>query len=143
MIYSNLHQLLNTEFNITYLSSSAMNILDRKPEYVCHKGMRPYSRFFYIVKGETFFTFCKSGISKTVKAVKNDIVYLPDDIEYTSTWTNLNEINHISLEFCLRTSKNEPVLLSDEIFIVSQDSYSTFLPEFEKINKEWTAGALG
>ena len=91
MVCLNLHQLLNTEFIISYLSSNKAGIIDRENEYTCFKSMRPFSRFFYIIEGETFFTFtCNDGTQKTIREEKNDIVFLPDDIEYKSFDKNKN-----------------------------------------------------
>ncbi|GEM_PF-606596 len=144
MICSNLHQLLNIDFNITYLSSTEMNAKDKKNEFVCTKGMRPYSRLFYILDGETCFTFKgRDGMLKSVNAYKGDIVYLPDDIEYRSFWTNPNLMNHISIEFCLKEQKGNPVLLNEEIFIIANDRYALHLQKFIEINTQWSAGTLG
>ena len=145
MVCSNLHQLLNTEFNITYLSStSADKSSEKLSKYICTKGMRPFSRLFYIISGETFFTFTNKAKEEiTVHAKKHDIVFLPDDIEYTSYWKNIDDMDYVSVKFLLKGTRNEQILVNEEICIIAKDTDELLLPYFTEINTQWSNGLLG
>ena len=106
------------------------------PPDVCHcrKGMRLYSRFFYIVSGEMLFD---KGTEKELRAVSGDIVYLPYDIEYESEWTEPGSF--LTANFII----NDPsVVFSDRICIAVNDSSGGYLRSFRRLLDIWTKGAF-
>lgn len=82
---------------------------DAYKSYVCKKGLRVYSRLFLVLNGETEFVFSDNlGNPKTVSAKKNDIVYLPDDAAYSSSWKDKDQIDYVSIEFKLQDNNGNP-----------------------------------
>ncbi len=133
------------DINVTRLTAvKASALRDNNRTYVCKKGTRVYSRLFLVLNGETEFVFFDTqGNPKTVSARSGDIVYLPDDIPYTSSWKNEKEIDYLSIEFNLVDNKNNPVLLNDEITVIVQDKYGVFTESFKNFYTVYTLGALG
>lgn len=138
-------EFCDLDINVTRLSSVRLGALrDAHKTYVCKKGTRVYSRLFLVLNGETEFVFFdKSGKTKTVVAKKNDIVYLPDDVAYTSSWQNKDQIDYISIEFKLEDNQGNPVLLNDEIDVIATDKYNVLTDAFENFYSVYTLGALG
>ena len=145
MIYSNLYDLLNDDISITHLSShKLLTKREIRYKFVCLRGMRPHSRFFLVLNGETYFTFTSAdGTEKNITAVKDDIVYLPSDIEYSSEWNKSYAVDYISLEFSVEDKCHEPVLMNDELFVIAHDKYGIFRKRFDNIYSVFTAGTLG
>ena len=133
------------EINVTRLSVVRRGLLkDALKNFVCKKGTRIYSRLFLVLNGITEFVFFdNNGNSKTVQAKAKDIVYLPDDIAYTSSWQDKNEIDYICVEFKLEDNQQNPVLLNEEITVIATDKYNLFIPLFENLYSAYTLGALG
>jgi AraC-like DNA-binding protein len=133
------------DINVLRLSAVRRGLLkDALKTFVCKKGTRLYSRLFLVLNGETEFVFFdNSGNSKTVKAKAKDIVYLPDDAAYTSSWQNKDEIDYISIEFKLEDNEKNPILLNDEITVIATDKYNMFVSLFEDFYSSYTLGALG
>ena len=133
------------DINITFLSSvrtPARRFVLKTFE--CHKGWRMFSRLFLVRNGKTRFDFTdSSGVEKTVFAKRGDIVYLPDDAEYRSSWENADEIDYISIEFKLEDEKGEVVLLNDDITVIARDKYNVLDDAFENFFNVYTKGALG
>ena len=145
MICNNLYDIFNEEINIIHLSSyRLLTKKDAMKSYVCSKGMRVYSRFFLVLNGETNFVFnTPDGKEKTLNAISGDVVYLPSDIEYKSSWKDADNIDYISINFDIENQSHEPVLLNSGITIVAHDKYGIFKNSFEKLYDVFTAGALG
>ena len=133
------------DINVLRLSAVRRGLLkDALKTFVCKKGTRLYSRLFLVLNGETEFVFFdNSGNCKTVKAKAKDIVYLPDDAAYTSSWQNKDEIDYISIEFKLEDNEKNPILLNDEITVIATDKYNMFVSLFEDFYSLYTLGALG
>ncbi len=133
------------DINVTHLSAVRKGLFkETSGTFVCKKGTRVYSRLFLVLNGETEFVFYdNSGNVKTVKAQKNDIVYLPDDIAYTSTWKNIDDIDYVSIEFKLKDQNGFPILLNNEITVIVTDRYNMFTAAFENFYSVYTLGALG
>ncbi len=112
--------------------------------FECKKGMRMYSRLFLVTGGVTEFVFFNaSGEEKRIEATKGDLVYLPDDIAYCSSWIDVNEIDYISIEFQIKDKDNNSLLLDDEIFIIATDKYGIIKNSFEKFYSTYTSGGAG
>jgi AraC-like DNA-binding protein len=119
-------------------------VRDRYKNFVCRKGFRMFSRLFLVLNGKTEFSFVTADNKlKTVKAKKGDIVYLPDDAEYTSRWEDVNEIEYISIEFNIVDENNVPVLLRDEISLILSDRHNIMHDKFESFFSVYTQGATG
>lgn len=145
MLYTDYNKFLNTEINFIHLSSystfSKKEIV--KKQYVCHRGMRERSRLFFVLEGETTFSFeVKNGLTKNVTAVKDDIVYLPPNIAYTSVWEDSKPIEYVSIEFLAETVSQEPVLLSDEIFVIAHDKHDIFKTSFMSLYNTYTSADI-
>lgn len=145
MLNTDYNKFLNTEINFTYLSSystfSKKEIV--KNHYICHKGMRKTSRLFFVLDGETAFSFRnQSGDEKNVTASTNDIVYLPPDIEYTSVWDDSKPIEYVSIEFSAETVSREEILLNDEIFVIAHDKHDIFKTSFLSLYNTYTSSDI-
>lgn len=137
---------LDTDVNFFHLSSysTISNTETIHTHYVCLKDMRINSRLFFIINGETTFFFNDSnGIPKTIIARKDDIVYLPPNISYTSNWHKNEPIEYVSIEFLAKSTNDSPVLLSDEIFIIVHDKHEYFKTQFLSFYKLYTSGTIG
>ena len=108
------------------------------PPDVCHckKGMRLYSRFFYIVSGGMLFD---KGTDRELYAGPGDIIYLPYDIEYESEWIGDETGSFLTANFIIN---NPSVVFSDKVCIAVHDSTSTFLRKFRQLHDTWTKGAF-
>lgn len=102
----------------------------------CKKGMRLFSRFFYIVSGEMLFD---KGTSKELHAVPGDILYLPYDIEYESEWVCGMTGSFLTANFILNDSS---YIFSDKIEIAAHDSTGSFFRLFRNLIDTWTKGAF-
>lgn len=105
--------------------------------YSCKKGAKQFSRLFYVVKGAIIFN---KGTTNTIRASKNDIVYLPNDVEYESEWDNSEDGKYISINFILDEFY---VKFPDSIYIVATDTHGTYLEMFQNAYSIWENGALG
>lgn len=102
----------------------------------CRKGMRLYSRFFYIVSGTMIFD---KGTDKELTAVAGDVLYLPYDVEYDSEWVDFEDNAFLTATFII----NDPsVIFSDRVCIALHDSSGGFLRKFRHLHDTWTKGAF-
>lgn len=105
-------------------------------KFTCKKGQNTHSRLFYVKEGCLHFEM-KNGEKFT--AVQNDIIYVPDDIEYYSYWENFDEVDYIGIEFKLTDLCDAPLLLSDSICLFARDErqfyYDRFLQLFKLTEK--------
>lgn len=109
----------------------------------CHKGQQPNSRFFYIRNGKFTVTFNNATIPETIEAVKGDILYLPNDIGYEAFWENEEEIDFITLIFCLTDDNNQIATLSDRIVLMAHDQYDLHLINFEEMRMIFKTSPVG
>lgn len=139
------NDIYDSDINVTRLSSvSGSKEKEVFKTFECKKGMRMYSRFFFVTGGKTKFVFFNAlGEEKCVEATKGDLVYLPDDIAYFSSWIDVDEIDYISIEFQLKDKDNNSLLLDDEIFIIATDKYGLIKNSFEKFYNIYTSGGVG
>ena len=139
------NDIYDSDINVTRLSSVKRSS-DKEvfKTFECKKGMRVYSRFFMVTGGKTEFVFFNTnGEEKRIEATKGDLVYLPDDIAYFSSWIDANEMDYISIEFQIKDKNNKTLLLDDEIFIIATDKYGVIKNSFEKFYNIYTSGGAG
>jgi len=75
--------VLNNHFIVRHCT--ARDGSDTPVDFRCGKGLRKWCRFFYLEKGKIEFV---SHTGKIVNISDNDILFLPYDIEYYSSWKN-------------------------------------------------------
>lgn len=138
----NIADIFNEELNIKYLCIRNASGAKQSKSFVCKKGMRPYSRFFYIKSGELSF-YTPSGQEHLLTAGKGDIVYLPGDIEYRSVWKDENDIDFVSILAELTDSSGNPFTLYNKICIMVKDTHNVYLRNFESIYEIYNGGQLG
>ena len=109
------------------------------PHTVRTKGQYPMQRLFYIQSGHTKFVFSNN---KEVSCSAGDIVYLPPDVTYESLWEESEDSAAILVCFEL-FSNQEPVALSEELFLIAHDSLGTYLEQFSRLREAFEIGALG
>jgi len=102
----------------------------------CKKGMRMFSRFFYIVSGSMMFD---KGTNKELSASAGDILYLPHDVEYKSEWISGVQGSFLTVNFIINDSS---VVFSDKVSIAVHDSSGSFLRKFRRLHETWTKGAF-
>ena len=129
------NDIYDSDINVSRLSS-----LKRSGEkevfktFECKKGMRMYSRLFLVTGGRTKFVFFNaSGEEKIIEATKGDLVYLPDDIAYFSSWIDINEIDYISIEFQIKDKDEETI--KAKLYSIEQESVNSRKRLAEKINE--------
>lgn len=105
--------------------------------YICRKGDKQFSRFFYVVNGSIIFD---KGTDKELRVKKNEIVFLPNNITYKSEWDTFERGKYISLNFVIDDGY---ISLPGKICTVAYDRYGVFLDMFEKLFDVWSKGALG
>ena len=105
--------------------------------FVCEKGQRMYARFFYVVSGEIIFN---KGTSDELHASSGTVVFLPEDVTYTSCWADKEEGCYIIFIFM----PNEfYITLPEQICIATVDTDGSFLNMFSRALEIWNVGALG
>ena len=97
-----------------------------------NKGDRPYSRFFYVVKGTIIFD---AGTDKQLEATAGDIVYLPGGVAYKSYWKKENNCEYISANCMLLDREENQVFFADEIVILANNTEKEFLTLFRSIHR--------
>ena len=104
---------------------------------MCKKGEVLRSRFFYIIDGQYTIT---PPNSEDIVAKKGDILYLPPDCTYVSSWHD-NVRNYYNINFKITDFDDNQIAFSDEICIIKNDEHGIFLPLFKEIHDLWTARA--
>ena len=107
--------------------------------FVCKKGMRLFSRLFYVRNGKTTF-YTKN---KKVVATAGDIVYIPYDTEYESYWEHADNIDYISVLFKQMDSNGEIFNIFDDLCVLVKDNNHLHLESFEKIADIYNKGKKG
>lgn len=105
--------------------------------YICTKGAKKFSRFFYVTKGTIFFD---RGTDHMITAAAGSIVYLPYDVTYISEWDTACNGQYLSINF-IRDEFN--FQLPDHICIAAVDSTGDYLELFTKAYQIWKTGAVG
>ena len=100
---------------------------------VIKKGERPYSRFFFILRGTAVFTF--NGNSLTVPP--RSILYLPYDAPYQCNWTDSDGMAYLGINFVLYNSTSDIINLCDEICIAVENASDSYLQLFQAIHESW------
>lgn len=128
--------------HISYLCVNNSGGEKKSQKFICRRGLREYSRFFYIASGSiTFFDI--NSKEKLLTAHKGDIIYLPHDVEYISRWSDKNDISFIAILFCMQSQKNENIIFSDKIQIVETDRHGIYLKSFKNISEIYYSGKTG
>lgn len=102
----------------------------------CTRGMRPFSRFFYVTGGEIVFF---KGTDNEISAKKGDIVYLPHDTEYLSEWSMGAPGSFLTVNFIINDSS---VVFSDGIGILAKDTDGSYFAIFKALHDAWTKGSF-
>ena len=129
--------ILNDHFVVRYITARDGN--DTPSDFHCRKGLRKWSRFFYLAQGEIDFV-SHTGHAFTLK--KGDILFLPYDIEYNSSWTDAENGHYFSVEFILEYPGGEMLNIADELMIVLHDK-GYFRELFLEISQTMKAAAIG
>ncbi|MBE6650179.1 MAG: AraC family transcriptional regulator [Ruminococcaceae bacterium] len=114
---NNISFILNNHFTIRHCTARDGN--DTPSAFYCNKGLRRWSRFFYLVQGTIDFT---SHTGKSFSMSSGDIMYLPYDIEYSSAWTDKRDGYYYSVEFILEYPDGENLNLFDDITLLFRDN---------------------
>ena len=138
------------DFNILSENTGVLFILGRDSKdskqvksFTCKRGMRPYSRLFYVKNGKIEFTDHSNKLSNKVVATKGDIVYLPHNIEYDSVWEDENTIDYITVLFLLSAKDNTNVNLSNKISVIAHDHSNMYLSYFTQITELYKNHSYG
>lgn len=134
---NNLSFVLNNHFIIRHCN--AQDGRDTPLRFHCHPGLRKWSRFFYPVNGEIDFT---SHTGKQVSIKSGDILFLPYDIEYTSSWINSENGQYYSVEFILEYPDGRNLNLYEDLTYLFHDNGS-FLPLFREIAQTTKTETVG
>lgn len=119
--------------SVTFLTARDSKESKQVKNFICRKDMRPYSRLFYVKDGVITFSFTENSVKKTLSAGKGDIVYLPNNAEYVSSWENAENIDYVTVLFLLSRYDKTTVNLTSGISIIIHDSNSYYLPTLVQI----------
>ena len=135
---SNISFILNNHFTVRHCTARDGN--DTPADFHCRKGLRRWSRFFYLVNGSIDFV-SHTGKSFTLKS--GDILYLPYDIEYSSAWTDCRDGYYYSVEFVLEHPDGRNLNLFDDLTVLFNDngSYKRLFAEMAKTVTESAVGS--
>lgn len=134
---SNILFILNNHFTVRHCTARDGN--DTPADFYCRKGLRKWSRFFYLVNGSIDFV-SHTGKSFTLRG--GEILFLPYDIEYTSAWTDSRDGYYYSVEFILEYPDGRNLNLFDDLTVLFKDNGS-FKRLFEEISRTATESAVG
>lgn len=121
-------ELCNCSFSISGLYSYHLPSFMIQKRTVRSKGELLNQRLYYIVDGETTFVLN----NKRIVAKKGDIVYLPPDIQYVSTWENPEQGAGTAVHFNLLCNNIE-INISNDLFIIFSDKDGYYLPFFKNL----------
>ena len=134
---NNISFILNNHFTIRHCT--AKDGRDTPSDFHCGKGLRKWSRFFYLVNGEIDFV---SHTGKEVTMKSGDVMFLPYDIEYKSAWTDSRDGYYYSVEFILEYPNGENLNLFDDLTVLFNDNGS-YKSLFADIVRTATESVLG
>ncbi len=135
-------KIFDSELGVKYLIARNSGGVSQGLRFCCRKGMREYSRLFY-VKNSTINFYYPNTDRLIISAQKGDIVYLPSNIEYDSVWSNPENIDFVTIIFNLSDADNLPFTVYDKICIMAHDTNQSLLVSFEKFHKIFSDGGLG
>ncbi|MBR3680672.1 MAG: helix-turn-helix transcriptional regulator [Clostridia bacterium] len=129
--------VINNNFFIQHCTARDGN--DTPTNFVCRKGLRKWSRFFYLVKGEIYF---KSHTGKEFIMKSGDILFLPFDVEYTSKWIDAESGYYYTVEFILTYPNGENIDLFNDLAVLHSDT-GYFKSAFKEMAETATNCAIG
>lgn len=108
------------------------------PDYShCAPGDKPFSRFFYIIKGTMLFNDSEPG---ELRAEPGTMLYLPNNVTYRSQWLPGDDGEYISVNFLL---DDLYVTLPDEICIAARDKDGYYRKLMTNMLSVWNRGGVG
>ena len=137
MNMDNLSFILNNNFFIQHCTARHGN--DTPKNFVCHRGMRRWSRFFYLVRGRIYF---KSHTGKEFVIKSGDIVFLPFDVEYISKWLDVENGYYYTVEFVLTYPDGMNLDLFDDLEVLYRDD-GRFISAFSEMAETVANCAMG
>lgn len=137
MNFGNFNFILNNHFIIKHCT--AREGFDTPSDFHCTKGLRKWSRFFYLDKGKIEFT---SATGKKLHIKSGDILFLPYDVEYSSSWLDINGGYYFSVEFILEYLDGNNLNIYDDITFLFNDS-GKFRKIFEEMKDTILSRTLG
>ncbi len=126
---NNISFILNNHFIVRHCT--AKDGRDTPSDFHCRKGLRKWSRFFYLVNGSIDFV---SHTGKKLTMNSGDIMFLPYDIEYSSAWTDSQDGYYYSVEFILECPDGRNLNLFDDLTLLFNDSGSYKQIFFEMVS---------
>lgn len=130
--------VLNSKFHISHLVIKAG--YDTPEHFVCTSGIRPWSRFFCLQSGEARFETCDG---RTFLVSAGDILYLPHDVTYTSSWTQKENGWYYSIEFILSSEHESVINFSNDLQIICRNADNAFVKIVRDMHAAWNNGAPG
>lgn len=106
--------------------------------YRCNKQQIRRDRLFYIREGT--FEITQDG-HETIVTHAGDLLYLPNDCEYSAVWTSEN-ISYIYCAFVLADRRSE-FSMSEKIMLLSHDRGGVIGDQMERLDRIWQRGELG
>lgn len=100
--------------------------------HVCRAGEKQFDRFFYVVKGSISINFAGGS---SVTASSGELLYLPADIEYVSSWDEKVESYYISLNFILEDLQGRICNLFDKPILFYEDHERELYKLFHEAKK--------
>lgn len=129
---------LNEPILLTYLN--AFEGFDTPKRFVCPSGMRPYSRFFYLTNGTLDF---KSNAGDVIHTVPGDIIYLPFDVSYESSWIDCIGGKYYTIQFIIRKNDNTIINLHHDVCRLFHDNNHSFFDSYQEIVETFSAKRMG
>lgn len=146
---SNIRSILSDLHYISYLDIIEDSAISHSPMF-CRKGMRPYDRFFFVDKGHITIRSLlqspgRSGFEygEEVHAGPGQIIYIPYDSEYYSTWIDNEQTHHYRVNFILRNRNNEICPVFNNIRNLDGISGENYRKLFVEIADTWNCAAPG
>lgn len=139
MDISGLTDIFSNDCHITNLFAVISNNKTIVRKTVRSKGQYTTQRFYYIMGGKVKFVLNNKNV---IECGKGDILYLPPDATYTSYWEESEENSAIHIVFDLLVN-GKSALLSDEMFIISNDRHEDHLKRFLLLANTYTKGFFG
>ena len=129
--------ILNHHFVLRHCT--ALQGFETPSDFRCGKGLRKWSRFFYLIKGKIDFV---SHTGKALTIRDGDLLFLPYDIEYSSSWTDSRNGTYYLVQFILEDLDGNNLCLYDDITYLFRDT-GAFRTLFSEMAKNVAEGTLG
>ncbi len=107
--------ILNNHFIVRHCTARKGN--DTPKKFHCFRGLRKWSRFFYLDTGKIEFS---SITGKSFIMESGDLLFLPYDIEYSSAWIDADNGLYYSVEFILEFPDGQPLDLYDDLTLLKK-----------------------